>query len=100
MPDKKVVTTIEDANIVAFLVLRGFIAIPFIKQEKGDGDKDYSSSRVAWDIEASDEKIAAEIKRYYGNERVGVHDFVRVLKDIRSQMYNTKSMTNQLKGRR
>jgi hypothetical protein len=75
----KKVTTIEDANIVAYLVLRGFIAIPFIQTEKG---------------------VDAEIKMYYSNDKVGVHDYVRVLKDVRSSMYSVKQINNQLKGRR
>ena len=97
----KKVTTIEDANIVAFLVLRGFIAIPFIQTEKGGdiGRGTDTSSRVAWDIEDEDGKVETEIKMYYSNEKVGVHDFVRVLKDVRGTMYSTKSMANQLKGR-
>lgn len=96
------VTTIEDANIVAYLVLRGFIAIPFIQTEKGGdtGRGTENSSRVAWDIDAEDGKVDAEIKMYYSNIQVGVHDFVRVLKDVRGTMYSTKSMANQLKGRR
>jgi len=97
----KKVTTIEDANIVAFLVLRGFIAIPFIQTEKGGdiGRGTDTSSMVAWDIEDEDGKVDAEIKMYYSNEKVGVHDYVRVLKDVRSQMYSTKQVANQLRGR-
>ena len=96
MPELKV-TTIEDANIVAYLVLQGFIAIPFIQTEKGKEADSQISSRVAWDIEAEEGKLDAEIKKYYGNESVGVHDFVRVLKDVRSQMYSVKQVNNQLK---
>jgi hypothetical protein len=86
---------------VAFLVLRGFIAIPFIQTEKGGdiGRGTDTSSRVAWDIEDEDGKVDAEIKMYYSNEKVGVHDYVRVLKDVRSQMYSTKQVANQLRGR-
>ena len=89
------VTTIEDANIVAFLVLKGFICIPFIQTEKSEkgGDKG-GSARVAWDVEG---EVAPVIHKFYENENVGVHDYVRVLKDVRSQMYNCKSMANQLK---
>jgi hypothetical protein len=98
----KKVTTIEDANIVAYLVLRGFIAIPFIQTEKGGdtGRGTDTSSRVAWDIEGDEGKVDAEIKMYYSNDKVGVHDFVRVLKDVRSSMYSVKQINNQLKGRR
>ena len=43
--NEKEVSIIEDANIVAYLVTKGFRAIPFIK----DGLK--NNSRVAWNVE-------------------------------------------------
>ena len=33
----EITTTIEDVNIVAYLSIRGFVAIPFIKEEAHDG---------------------------------------------------------------
>ena len=87
---KNQVTTVEDANIVAFLVMKGYTAIPYIIAEARPGQ----SSRVAWDIDAD---VKDAIKAFYENERIGVRDFVRALKEIRSGMYNMKQMNNQLK---
>ena len=88
---KERVTVIEDANIVAFLTLKGCIAIPYIQTETKEGGE---SARVCWDVEGD---ISEEVKKYYGNEKVGVYTFVRMLKDVRSQMYNCKSMSGNLK---
>ena len=85
--------TVVDANIAAYLVMKGYIAIPFIKS-KSSGDQ---SSRVAWDIQGTQGAIDKEMKLYYGNERVGILDYVRILKDIRSEMYTIKSIKGQLK---
>jgi hypothetical protein len=86
----KKTTTVEDANIVAFLAMMGYIAIPYIcsKARPGQG------SRIAWDIDAD---VSDTIKKYYHNEKVGVKDFVRSLKEVRTEMYNVKQMNNQLK---
>lgn len=84
---------VVDANVAAYLVMKGFLAIPFIKT-KSSADQ---SSRVAWDIQGDEDAIDKEVKKYYGNERVGILDYVRVLKDIRSEMYGIKSVKGQLK---
>ena len=88
---------IDDANMVAFLIFKGFMAIPFIKEEKGEE----SSSRVAWVIESESERdVTAAMNQYYHNERIGIQDFVRILKDVRGQMYQVKQANNQLKGKK
>jgi len=84
---------VVDANVAAYLVMKGFMAIPFI-QTKSSADQ---SSRVAWDIQGDERSIDAEMKKYYGNERIGIMDYVRVLKEIRSEMYTIKSVKGQLK---
>lgn len=78
------ITTVEDVHLVAFLVLRGFIVIPYIKTHR-DGDE----RRVAWDIQGN---AKPDIERFYANERVGVKDFTRSLKEVRAEMYNIKLM--------
>lgn len=85
-------TVIENANLVAFLVLNGFIAIPFIIKEAVG----HESSRVAWDVQGD---IESTLKRYHANEKVGVKDFVRCLVDVRTQMYSQKQIKGQLKGK-
>lgn len=93
MPEVKSIP-IDDANMVAFLVLKGFVAIPYISKESTGGD----GSRVSWDVQEKEGiDLNAEIRKFNINEMVGVHDFVRILKDIRGQMYSTKQLHNQLR---
>lgn len=86
-------SVVVDANEVAFLKLNGFIAIPFIKEEATDNH----GSRVAWDVQGDQNAITRAMRRYYGNEKVGVKDYVIILKDTRSEMYALKSQRGQLK---
>jgi len=78
------ITTVEDVNLVAFLVVKGYTLIPYIKSHK-DGE----ARRVAWDVQGDAD---SEIKRFYANELIGVRDFARALKDVRSDMYNVKNI--------
>jgi hypothetical protein len=84
---------IDDANIVAYLVMKGYIAIPYIKTEATESQ----SSRVSWDVQGDTDAINTEVKMFWANERVGIRDYVRILKDIRSTMYTVKNMKGQLK---
>jgi len=77
---EKEISIIEDANIVAYLVTKGFRATPFVK----DGPK---NSRVAWTIE---DDITEAVEDYYNNDQVDVYGFVKSLKDVRAEMYNLK----------
>ena len=77
------VTTVEDANLVAYLVTRGFVAIPYMKEIK-EGDQ----RRVIWDVQGDIEKARQE---FYGNAN-GIRDFVRSLKEVRQDMQTMKSM--------
>ena len=79
--NEKEISIIEDANIVAYLVTRGFRAVPFIK----DGLRD--NSRVAWTIE---DDITEAVEDYYQGCNVDVYGFVKSLKDVRAEMYNLK----------
>ena len=89
----KDVTVIEDAMIVAYLVMKNYLAIPYIKSEATSNQ----GSRVAWDVQGDQNAIENEIKMFWANEKVGIRDYARVLKDIRSNMYTLKSMKGQLK---
>ena len=80
------VSTIEDAYIVAYLVTKGFRAIPFIKDRLRRND-----SRVAWNIEGD---IIEVVNGYYNNEQVDLYDYVKTLKDVRAEMYNLKQANN------
>lgn len=84
---------VVDANVAAYLVMKGFVAIPFIKSKSTEGQ----GSRVAWDIQGDQYAIDCEMKRYYRNEKIGILDYVRILKDIRAEMYGIKALKGELK---
>jgi len=63
---EEVNSIVVDANVAAFLVMRGFIAIPFIKSKSSEGH----GSRVAWDIQGDQGAIDKEMKKYYANEKI------------------------------
>jgi len=90
---EEVNSIVVDANVAAYLVMKGLIAIPFIKSKSSDGQ----GSRIAWDVQGDQQTIDREMRRYYGNEKVGILDYVRILKDIRGEMYQIKSLKGQLK---
>ena len=83
--NEKEISIIEDANIVAYLVTRGYRAVPFVK----DGLK--NNSRVAWTIE---DDITEAVEDYYQGCNVDVYGFVKSLKDVRAEMYNLKQANN------
>ena len=83
-------TVIEDANIAAFLSLKGLKVVPFVKNE---GSVD--APVVVWNVHSGRDKVTSILKSFYADEQVGVSSFVRSLKDIRSAMYNLKSISSQ-----
>ena len=80
---KNEVTTVEDANLVAYLVTKGFVAIPYMKETR-EGDQ----RRVVWDVQGDIEQARQE---FYGNAN-GIRDFVRSLKEVRQDMHTMKGM--------
>jgi hypothetical protein len=88
--NEKKITTVENANVVAFLTMKGFIAIPYIIAEARPGQ----GSRVAWDIEGDTSEAMQE---FYSNKLVGVREFVKCLQEVRASMYTMKQMSGQLK---
>jgi hypothetical protein len=84
---------VVDANVAAFLILKGLVLIPFIKNRATDDQ----SARVAWDVQGDPDAIDKEVKNYYRNEKIGILDYVKILKDIRGEMYQIKAVKGQLK---
>jgi len=76
------ITIIEDIYLAAYLVMRGKTAFPFIV-----------SDRVNWEIL---EHSLAEIADYHRNPSIPIKDYVRVVRDLRSEMYQTKTVHRQL----
>lgn len=70
--------TFEDASIVAFLSLKNFKITP----QKTD------SGRVIFLVEG--ESINQGLQDLYGNEKVGVLDFIKAMKAIRSSIFALK----------
>ena len=80
----RTLTKLEDTSLVAFMVLKGHkIKIWRCVEEP---------YRVSFDIEGSPDQIEVDMKKYYDNESVGIQDFVRCLKEVKSQMYNFKKI--------
>jgi hypothetical protein len=81
-------TCIEDFLLVAYLKIRGHIAIPWVNSDVRD-EKDL---RVAFDIQGDQQEVESDMNDFYNNERVNVQDYVRSFKDVKSQAYNLKQI--------
>lgn len=77
-------TNLEDTMLVAFMVLRGHKIKPWRNVE--------NENHVTFDIEGDANAVEADMQRYYANEPVGVQDYVKCLRDVKSQMYNFKKL--------
>ena len=75
-------TILEDTSIVAFLKLKRHDTVPFTTSD--------DSQRVKFKIGGDPQQIESDIVAFYGNESVGIFDFIRCLKEIKSQMYSLK----------
>jgi hypothetical protein len=83
--DVRATTNIEDTSLVAFLKLQGHVCIPWISRD------DPSDVRVSFDIQGDEATIVADIQKFYDpNFSVRVQDFCKMLKDVKSSMYNLK----------
>jgi hypothetical protein len=77
-------TCLEDAMLVAYMKLKGHIAIPWISRD------DPADPRVSFDLQGDNEKIESDMQGFYNNEQVGIQDFTRAYKEVKSQMYSLK----------
>jgi len=73
---------IEDTALVAFLMLRGHKVMPIRKVE--------DPNRIAFSV-AGDIKLDMDL--YNKNYEVGIQDYVKSLKMVRSMMFNAKSVS-------
>lgn len=69
----------EDATVVAFLALRGHTITP-LRNPNG---------RIIFEVEGD---IARDVEAFYTNQPVGIMEYVRTLKGIKSQIFTLKSM--------
>jgi hypothetical protein len=79
-----VTTNLEDTMLIAFLLLKGHK----IKEWRRSDEPD----RVSFDVEGNEDSIVADMNKYYNNEVVGIQDFVKCLKEVKSRMYNMKKI--------
>ena len=69
----------EDATIVSFLALRGHAVTPIRKP----------NGRVIFEVQGD---LARDVEAFYQNEKVGVIDYIRILKMVRSSIFNLRAM--------
>jgi hypothetical protein len=74
-------TALSDTVLVAFLALKGHRVKAWINREDG---------RVVFEILGDENQLNESMDSFYANEQVGIQDFNRKLKDVKSQMYNMK----------
>jgi len=71
-------TQISDTSLVAFLALKGHQVKPWVNRESG---------QVEFTVRGN---LQTDEEAFYNNESVGIQDFCRKLKEIKSAMYNLK----------
>lgn len=72
-------TMLEDTNLVAYLKMCGYGIVPL---RCLDDPRD--PNRVAFNIEGTVEGVEAATKEFYSNKFVGVQDFCRCVKEVKS----------------
>ena len=80
---------LEDTMLVAFLKLKGITATPWVCTD----DDDVNKGRVQFEMSGEPGEVEKQMQAYYGNEKVGIQDYVRCLKETKSEMYNIKKIT-------
>jgi hypothetical protein len=83
-------TNLEDTSLVAFMVYKGHKINLWRCVE--------DPKRVSFDIEGDSEKIESDMQQFYNNEMVGIQDYTRCLKDVKSRMYNFKKIIKEEKS--
>jgi hypothetical protein len=77
---------LEDSQLVAFLKLKGHGIVAHICRD------DPQDPRVAFEIKGDDDQIEKDVQSFYDNDQVGIQDYCRCLKEIKSQLYNTRRL--------
>lgn len=75
-------TILEDTSLTSFLRLKGHNIIPRLTTD----------SRVSFEIEGDPKQIEIDMQAFYSNEKVGIQDFCRCLKETKSALYNLKKV--------
>ena len=84
------IVTLDDTQHVAFLKLKGWKVTPWIEVDEQNPNQDPNTKRVEFQIEGDPDSIEKDMQEFYQNELVGVQDFCRCLKEIKSSMYGLR----------
>ena len=85
-------TVLEDTSLVAFLQLQGHKVIPLLSKEPTPEEPQV---RISFEVEGD---ITKSTEAYYNNTLVGISDYVKCLKAVRSSMFNMKKIHTTKKG--
>jgi hypothetical protein len=77
-------TNLEDTSLIAFLLYKGHKIHPWRDSTE--------RNHVVFDVIGDSQAIEIDMDKYYNNEQVGIQDYVRCLKEVKSQMYNLKKI--------
>lgn len=80
-------TNLEDTMLVAYMALKGHKVKPWRDTA--------NENHVTFDIEGDADVIESDMQKYYANDPVGVQDFVKCLREVKSQMYNFKKLAQK-----
>ena len=90
--DPTQIITLDDTQHVAFLKLKGYTVKPWIETDDQIPNQDPNTKRVEFQVEGDPDSIEKDMQGFYQNELVGVQDFCRELKSVKSSMYNLRRM--------
>jgi hypothetical protein len=85
-------TVLEDTALVAFLSLQGHRVVPIRSKEPTPEEPQV---RIAFEVYGS---INADIEAYHNNAMIGISEYVRHLKQVRSSMFNLKAIGKKKGG--
>ena len=80
-------TNLEDTSLIAFMMLKGHE----VKEWRDTKNPD----RISFDILGDPASVAEDMRKYYANEQVGILDYVKCYKAVKSRMYSFKSLNNK-----
>ena len=76
------VTIFEDVNLVAFFKLKGFKVEPLRCVDE--------PSRIAFEVSGDEKELEATINKFYGNDSIPIQDYLKCLKELKSNMHAMK----------
>lgn len=90
-PIRERTTMLSDTMLIAFLKVRGHTAIPWIQVDE-NGNYDPRNPRIEFDVIGEEKELEESMQLYHGNEPVGIQDYVRSLREVKSAIYDMKKI--------